>query len=229
MADTSDPSKETRTDVLLTSVFINELTTELTQKIAQTFLKNQNQQPSSILQNDQTIPPVAVKFDGKNYGIWSNLAEGCLSMKDKYGYVNGEREEPVLSDASYPKWKAENAQVKNWLLNSIDPKLIGNYVHLNAARDIWKAMAVTYFDGGDMSHFYSLKRKEYQIRQAGNSVENYYSILQGLWREIDSRRPNSMVCTVDIEKRNKELQEDRLVNFLSGLDEKLDGIRAEII
>jgi hypothetical protein len=80
-----------------------------------------------------------------------------------------------------------------------------------------------------MSYFYSLKKKEYQIKQGGGSVENFYSMLQSLWREIDSRRPNSMVCLIDIEKRNRELQEDRLVIFLCGLDERLDGVRAEIL
>jgi gag-polypeptide of LTR copia-type len=221
----AESPKKNKPEVPLTSYFIKELTTQ----IAQAFIQNQNQQIIPTPQIDQTIQPVAVKFDGKNYGIWSNLAEGCLSMKEKFGFVNGERVELTPSDVGYPRWKAENAQVKNWLLNSIEPNLIGNYVHHTSAKDIWNALKITYFDGGDLSHFYSLKKKEYQIKQGGGSVENFYSMLQGLWREIDSRRPNSMVCLVDIEKRNKELQEDRLVIFLGGLDERLDGVRAEII
>jgi gag-polypeptide of LTR copia-type len=221
----AEPSEKPKNEVPLTSDFITELTT----KIAQALIQNQNQQIIPTPHIDQTIQPVAVKFDGKNYGIWSNLAEGCLSMKEKFGYVNGERDEPASSNAGYPRWKAENAQVKNWLLNSMEPNLIGNYVHYTSAKDIWNALRVTYFDGGDLSHFYSLKKREYQIKQGGGSVEHFYSLLQGLWREIDSRRPNSMVCLEDIEKRNKELQEDRLVIFLGGLDERLDGVRAEII
>lgn len=221
----AEPPEKPKTEVPLTSDFITELTT----KIAQALIQNQNQQIIPTPHIDQTIQPVAVKFDGKNYGIWSNLAEGCLSMKEKFGYVNGDRDEPASSDTGYPRWKAENAQVKNWLLNSMEPSLIGNYVHHTSAKDIWNALRVTYFDGGDLSHFYSLKKREYQIKQGGGSVEHFYSLLQGLWREIDSRRPNSMVCLVDIEKRNRELQEDRLVIFLGGLDERLDGVRAEII
>jgi Reverse transcriptase (RNA-dependent DNA polymerase)/GAG-pre-integrase domain/Integrase core domain/gag-polypeptide of LTR copia-type len=209
--------------------FINEFTTELTNKFAQILLQSQKQQIISIPQVDNSIQPVAVKLDGNNYGVWSNLAEGCLSMKDKLGYVNGERSEPAATDASYSTWKAENAQVKNWLLNAMDPSLIGNYVHLTSAREIWKAIKVTYFDGGDMAHLYALKKKEYRVKQSGVTVEQYYNFLQGLWREIDSRRPNSMICSVDIEKRNQELQEDRMVVFLGGLDDKLDGVRAEII
>jgi gag-polypeptide of LTR copia-type len=124
--------KENKDEVPLTSDFIKELTT----KLAQALIQNQNQQSAPTPQIDQTIQPVAVKFDGKNYGIWSNLAEGCLSMKEKFGYVTGERAEPASTDVGYPRWKAENAQVKNWLLNSIEPNLISNYVHHTSAKDI---------------------------------------------------------------------------------------------
>jgi len=38
------------------------------------------------------------------------------------------------------------------------------------------------------------------MRQRGGSIEKYYNDLQGIWREIDFRRPNPMECATDIQK-----------------------------
>ncbi|KAL6333295.1 hypothetical protein AAG906_028478 [Vitis piasezkii] len=48
-----------------------------------------------------------------------------------------------------------------------------------------------------------------RMRQGGESIEKYYNDIQGLWREIDFRRPNPMECTTDIQKYNSILQEER--------------------
>jgi hypothetical protein len=67
------------------------------------------------------------------------------------------------------------------------------------------------------------------MKQAEGSIESYYNNLQGLWREIDFRRPNPMDCTADIQKYNTILQEDRVYTFLDGLDDRLDKIRSDVL
>ena len=57
----AEPPEKPKTEVPLTSDFITELTT----KIAQALIQNQNQQIIPTPHIDQTIQPVAVKFDGK--------------------------------------------------------------------------------------------------------------------------------------------------------------------
>jgi hypothetical protein len=51
------------------------------------------------------------------------------------------------------------------------------------------------------------------MKQSGESIETYYNCLQGLWREIDFRRPNPMECIVDIQKYNALLQEIEFILF----------------
>ena len=67
------------------------------------------------------------------------------------------------------------------------------------------------------------------MKQAGGSIESYYNGLQGLWREIDFRRPNPMESAGDIQKYNALLQEDRVYIFLDGLDDRLDKIRSDVL
>lgn len=68
-----------------------------------------------------------------------------------------------------------------------------------------------------------------RLLQAGSSLEKFYTELQGLWREIDFRRPNPMEYATDIHHYNNLLQEDRVYTFLDGLDDRLDNIRSDVV
>lgn len=153
-----------------------------------------------------------------------------LASKDKTGYIDGSLPPPpVKNDALYKKWKVEDSTVKGWLINSMDSALISNFIRFPSAREVWKAVTTSYSDGNDKSQVYNLKRKVARLKQSGKPIEEYYNLLQELWQEIDFRRPNPMEYTVDIEKYNSIIQEDRVYLFLDGLDDRLDSVRAEVI
>ena len=119
--------------------------------------------------------------------------------------------------------------MKGWLINSMEPNLIGYFLRLPTAKEVWDAAANTYYDGSDISQVYDLTCKASRMRQDGRPVETYYSDLQSLWQEIDYRRPNPMKCGTDIEIFNKIVQMDRVYTLLAGLDEMFDQIRSDIL
>jgi hypothetical protein len=84
-----------------------------------------------------------------------------------------------------------------------------NFIQFSTAKQVWDSAATTYFDGGDTFQVYDLWRRVSHLRQAGGSLEKYYTNLQGLWCEIDFRRPNPMECPADIQRYNNLLQKDR--------------------
>ena len=114
-------------------------------------------------------------------------------------------------------------------INSMDPSLIRNFIRFPTAKLVWDSIATTSFDGSDTSQVYDLRRRVTQLKQAGGSLEQFYNDLQGLWREIDFRRPNPMECAVDIHKYNAILQEERVYVFLDGLDNRLDKVRGDVL
>ncbi|KAL5762294.1 hypothetical protein ACOSP7_018558 [Xanthoceras sorbifolium] len=120
-----------------------------------------------------------------------------------------------LDGSNYALWSQVNAIVKGWLINSMDPSLIDS-------------IATTFFYGTDTSQVCDLHRRVTRMRQTGGSIEKYSNDLQGLWREIDFRRPNPMKCVVDIQKYNSILQEERVNIFLDGLDDRLDNIWSDV-
>ena len=152
-----------------------------------------------------------------------------ISGKNKLGYINEDSPQPLETNPFFRRWRTKNAIVKGWLINSMDPSLIGNFIRFPTARQVWDSIATTYFDGTDTSQVYDLRHRVTRMRQAGESIEKYYNDLQGLWREIDFRRPNPMKCADDIQKYNSILQEDRVYVFLDGLDDRLDKIRSDVL
>ncbi|XP_059649773.1 uncharacterized protein LOC132295500 [Cornus florida] len=213
-----------RTPLIESSQGENPILADLTSRISQML----NQTPTS-LSHESVAAPIGIKLDDTNYGLWSQVVEMYISGKGKLGYINGDLLQPRESDPIFRKWRTENAVVKGWLINSMDPKLIGNYNRFPTAKAVWDAIATTYFDGADTSQVYDLKRKVTRLKQGGGSIETYYNNLQGLWREIDFRRPNPMQCEIDIQRYDSILQEDRVYTFLDGLDDRLDKIRGDVL
>lgn len=117
-----------------------------------------------------------------------------------------------------------DSTVKGWLINSIDPALIDNFIRFLTVKTVWNAVSTTIFYGTNASQVYDLKRRVTRTRQSRRPIEAYYNGLQGIWREIDFRCPNPMVCPDDIARFNLAIQEDRVYIFLNGLDDRLDNI-----
>ena len=222
-ADIETPIDEKKDSIHSTNINFDDLTA----RMAQVWTQHQTQTHTPTV--DSSAAPIGIRLDGTNYALWSQVVEMYISGKDKLGYINGDIPQPQSTDPTFRKWRTENAIVKGWLINSMEPALISNFIQFPTAKMVWDSIATTYFDGTDTSQVYNLKWQVTRMRQGGGSIEKYYNDLQGLWREIDFRRPNPMKCTTDISKYNSILQEDRVYIFLDGLDDRLDKIRSDVL
>lgn len=83
---------------------------------------------------ESTGGSIGIKLNGSNYALWSQVVEMYISGKDKLGYINGELAPPPTTDPSYRKWRTENAIVKGWLINSMEPPLIRNFIRPKGER-----------------------------------------------------------------------------------------------
>ena len=77
---------------------------------------------------------------------------------DKLDYINGDLPQPPTTDPSFHRWWTENANVKGWLINSMDPSLIDNFIRFPTAKQVWDALATTYFNESDATQGYELRR-----------------------------------------------------------------------
>ncbi|XP_050943820.1 uncharacterized protein LOC127150328 [Cucumis melo] len=208
----------------VSSKFIEDLTEKLTKAMFRNF-----QPPLGPATGPEGgLPPMTIVFNGRNYGVWSQMVEVLLASKDKLGHINGERTQPASNDTGYKRWMSDNSMVKGWILSSLDPNLIGNFIRFSTAKEVWDSIKLTFFDGNDNTQIYDLEVKVYGLKQTG-TLEDYFYTLQGLWKEIEFRKPNPMTCPIDIEKYNRVEQDRKVYIFLGGLEDRFDGIRAEIL
>ena len=144
--------------------------------------------------------PIIIKLDGSNYALWSQVVEMFISERDKLGYINGDLPQPASTDPLFRRWRIENTIVKGWLINTRDSSLVSTFIFYPTTKKVWDAITVTFFDESDTAQVYELQRRVSRLRQNGGSLEKFYNKLQGLWREIDFRRPNLMECLKDVQR-----------------------------
>jgi gag-polypeptide of LTR copia-type len=171
--------------------------------------------------------PVDEKFNGSNYGMWSQSMELYIKGRNKLRHITGTP--PLSTDPTYQKWELDDVVVKAWLINTIEPRLKGSFMRCPTTKEVWDTIATTFYDGSDASHIFDLNRRVHKLKQLGIPIEEYYNELQNLFHEIDARDPNLMECTTDVEKFNAYIQRSRVYLFLEGLDDQLDRARADVL
>jgi hypothetical protein len=103
-----------------TTSILTNLTNQMTKVLSKVQTQTHSTESSTTL--------IGIKLDSSNYGLWSQVVEMYISSKDKLGFINGDYLTPSTTDPSFQKWRTDNAIVKGWLINSMDPTLIENFI-----------------------------------------------------------------------------------------------------
>ena len=120
-----------------------------------------------VIQSDASAVPSTVKLNGSNYPLWSKVLEMHIAGRGRKGFVTGSTKEPAEDSATYETWETGNAIVKGWLINSMEPAIMGFFIHLRTAKEVWEEVSRTYYDGSDISQIYELKVKIVQTPSRG--------------------------------------------------------------
>ncbi|CAN6700860.1 unnamed protein product [Malus baccata var. baccata] len=170
-----------------------------------------------------------LKLEGGAYCSTHGSAVNPVVIQSDASAVPRSVKEPKENNAEYEAWEMGNTIVKRWLINSMDPTIMGFFIHLRTAKEVWDEVARTYYDGSDISQIYELKVKSFRLRQEGRLIGVYYADLKAVWQELDQRRPIKMECAIDLKTLQEEIQLDRVYAFLAGLDDIFDKVRSDIL
>nr|XP_043611991.1 uncharacterized protein LOC122583676 [Erigeron canadensis] len=133
------------------------------------------------------------------------------------------------SSEKFETWEQEDLIVFSWLIQNIEPNIAGNLTEFSTAKELWDALVTTYSSGKDKLQAYNLHVKANEIKQTNKPIEDFWISLQGIWGEIDRIDPNPMKCPKDIKAYNKIRSDQKLFQFLSGLDQKFESVKKEIL
>ncbi|GAV87228.1 UBN2_3 domain-containing protein, partial [Cephalotus follicularis] len=122
-----------------------------------------------------------------------------------------------------------NYLIMPYLINSMEPTVAQGYLLMDSVTDIWISAEKTFSKKKNTSQCYEIRKKLGDTKQKEMSVFQYYSILKGLWHELDYYGPLIAINPVDVVTFQEWQDNHRLFDFLAGLNVEFEPIRAQIL
>ncbi|KAL3538213.1 hypothetical protein ACH5RR_001579 [Cinchona calisaya] len=171
---------------------------------------------------------VPIKLNGANYQSWSKAMIHALTAKNKLGFIDGSLQAPSQEEkpTEFALWNQCNSLILSWLTHSIETDMAEGVIHAKTAYQVWSDFK-DQFSQKNAPAIFQIQKSIATISQGSMSVASYYTKLKALWDELENYRDP---CTCDHAKAHQEqLQEDRLMQFLMGLNESYKGVRSNIL
>ncbi|XP_018860061.2 uncharacterized protein LOC109021798 [Juglans regia] len=113
--------------------------------------------------------------------------------------------------------------VLTWILNTINPSLANSLDYHDDPRAVWLDLE-SRFCHGNNARLFHLKREISNLHQNHLSIPDYYNSIKQLWDELGNLQPTTDVTT--LEKRAKD---ERVFQFLLGLNDSFATLRSQIL
>lgn len=126
--------------------------------------------------------------------------------------------------------------VTSWIINSMSKEIADTFMYCASARKLWLELEEQ-FGESNGPHIYQVQRQIASIEQGSQTVVMYYSRLKHLWEELNVLQPipqctsgimDKCECSVSTTLANL-ISQNKLVQFLMGLNQSFDSIRSQIL
>ena len=171
--------------------------------------------------NNPGVSITPVTLTGENYAEWASKLENALRAKRKIGFINrtllmpDENEKPAEAEL----WKTVNSMIVGWIRTSISATVRSTVTFTPDAFKMWSDLKRR-FSIGNAVRVHQLKAELAACKQDGLTVLDYFGRLSSKWEELLSCKPIPK-CTYDAaDVYVKEYEEDKVHQFLMGLDEE---------
>lgn len=77
---------------------------------------------------------------------------------NRLGFLTDATAKPVLEEATFDIWIAENNRVKSLLINSMTPSLMQGLIRLPTTKDTGEVVSKTFYDDFDETCLFELNR-----------------------------------------------------------------------
>ncbi|XP_055808314.1 uncharacterized protein LOC129876859 [Solanum dulcamara] len=170
-----------------------------------------------------------VKLIGsENYGVWSRAMRISLLAKKKLGFVTGACKKESFDESLHEQWETVNAIVLSWIMNTVSESLLSGIVYASNAHLVWEDLKES-FDKVNRVRTFQVHTAIANLKQGTNPVSMYFSKLKELWSEFDLIAPSPNCGCPKSKDYVEYLQEQRLMQFLSGLNESYDQAKRQIL
>ena len=169
-----------------------------------------------------------------DYRPWKRSMEISLATKRKLGFVTGALTKSSTDSVLKEAWEACNNMVTAWLLNNMTESLRRSVMYMKSAKEIWLSLR-NRFTVSNGNRKYRLNKAIYEVKQSERPVSEYYTELRVLWEEIESMNDYPPITSVNseitayVEAIEQQKEEQKLFQFLNGLDSGYGALRSQIL
>ena len=150
--------------------------------------KDSAQPPNYFLSPDM-LSITSIRLNGSNYAQWAQAVEVFLLGRKKFDYVI--KEPPVPTDPKFADWRAEDAQIRSCLWNSMESKISCSLVFLPTAKLVWEQAKELYSGVNNLKRIYDLHQNYFSLSLSDMSLEDYYNKFKGVCEELNIYQPIS--------------------------------------
>lgn len=172
-----------------------------------------------------------VTLNGENYSEWAQDFSNSLRAKRKICFIDGSLKCPSETDKpnEAEQWKTVNSMIVGWIRASISSSLRSTIAFTSDAYKLWCDIKRR-FEVGNAVREYQLKSELASCKKNGSSVMEYFGCLSLMWDELINYRPVPECTCGASEKIVKQYEEERVHQFLMGLDDaRFGNVCANII
>ncbi|XP_019238625.1 PREDICTED: uncharacterized protein LOC109218705 [Nicotiana attenuata] len=197
-------------------------------------MSNTNTDPTSPLFVHSSdilgVSLVPVPFSGSGFWGWKRKMIVALSAKNKIAFVDGTCPRPTTTVVEQKLWDRYNNMVISWLTASLSPNIAESVQYSETAQSIWAQLQSRY-GTANRTKIFELKRELTHTSQGPLDIASYFNKLKGLWDELGVMCTNhGQRCTCAAKPGIiQEDEENRLFQFLMGLNETYMGVRSNLL
>ncbi|VFQ68379.1 unnamed protein product [Cuscuta campestris] len=171
---------------------------------------------------------ISTKFEGEGFGSWQKSIKIALSAKNKLDFVYGRIEKPNNDPARLSAWQRCNDMVTSWILNVLSKAIGDSVLYADTVVDLWNELEDR-FGQSNGTRLYQLQKNVCSIAQGNSDIASYYTKLKFCWDEL-GMVSNLPRCTCGAAQAMvKHEQDQKLIQFLMGLNSEYNTIRGNIL
>jgi len=178
-------------------------------------------------------PLVSNVFNGDSFDNWKRSVEIALSARHKLAFINGKCPKPEANSPLITLWQRNNAMVLSWLLNSLSENVRNSVLYFDTAEELWKDLEGR-FGQSNKARLFQVQKEVSCLSQGDLDIASYYTKARQLWDEFAAVSGAPMCTCAKCEcqincKLNAYTEEQRLIQFLMGLNNSYTAIRGNIL
>ncbi|CAM8932740.1 unnamed protein product [Rhodiola kirilowii] len=185
-----------------------------------------------VSKNEVNGNPIVTKalIGRDNFVSWKKSMEIALSARLKLSFIQGKFPKPD-DRKGRAKWQRCNDVIMSWLISSVSEDIVGQILHAKDVMTAWNILHAR-FAGTNLARKSGLMKEANSLVQGDMDVATYHGKLSKIWQELDSIKKIS-ACPADgncvcCGEADDEKREDRVVQFLMGLNECYSMIRTQV-